>query len=208
MRGGRGTLGPIVLQEGSATPLALSCSHVIARSGAVLDFGKNIEQPVNDDASSVVGALVDFTKLRSGTLVTFDVAFAALTVPVDPGVLGTTIVPRTASGQEAKAFKEGTKTVLFGQKSQGVRGEVEAFQSTWDIGEMPFVDGPVQFSGLVAYRTRSAKGDSGGLVMSGEPGQESHVLGLHTAGRSDGQMGLFQPIGPILSKFHLKLFTP
>ena len=82
MRGGRGTLGPIVQQEGSTTPLALSCSHVIARSGAVLDFGKKIEQPVNDDASSVVGTLVDFTKLRSGTLVAFDVAFAALDVPV------------------------------------------------------------------------------------------------------------------------------
>jgi hypothetical protein len=208
MRGGRGTVGPIVLQEGDATPLALSCSHVIARSGAIRDFGKEVEQPVGNDASDVVGSLVDFTVLRSGTLVTFDVALAALDVAAEPGVLGTTIVPRTVSTKDAKSFKEGTKTVLFGQVTRGARGEVEAFQSTWDIAEVPFVDGLVQFSGLVAYKTKSAKGDSGALVMSGEPGEEAHVLGLHTAGRSDGAMGLFQPIGPILSKFHLQLFTP
>ena len=73
---------------------------------------------------------------------------------------------------------------------------------------MPFVAGHVEFSGLVAYKTRSAKGDSGGLVMSGEPGEQSTVIGIHTAGRSDGKMGLFQPIGPIMAKFGLELPLP
>jgi hypothetical protein len=67
------------------------------------------------------------------------------------------------------------------------------------------VNGHVEFSGLVAYETRSAKGDSGGPVMSRQPGEEGVVLGLHTAGRSDGKLGLFQPIGPIMKRFNLVL---
>ena len=207
MRGGKGTLGPIVLQGAGTTPLALSCSHVLARSGTIEDFGKGIEQPVGDNDFDVVGTLVDFTKLRPNTLATADVAIATLSVEANPAILGTSIVPLAASSTLAKDFKVGTKTVLFGQVTNGARGEVEAFESTFDIGEMPFVNGRVEFSGLVAYKTRSAKGDSGAVVMSGEPGEQSLVLGIHTAGRSDGQMGLFQPISTIFSRFDLKLFT-
>jgi hypothetical protein len=206
-RGGRGTLGPVVRRIGSTKPLALSCSHVIARSGVLEDFGKRIEQPVSEEVTDVVGNLIEFSILRSGTLVTSDVALATLSVDADPTVLGSTIVPDAASILAAKDFEIGARTVLFGQVTDGARGEVEAFEATWDIDEMPFVNGPVEFSGLVAYSTRSAKGDSGGLVMSGEPGEESLILGLHTAGRSDGRMGLFQPIGPIMSRLDLELAT-
>jgi len=207
MRGGRGTLGPIVQKIGDTRPLALSCSHVIARSGAIEDFGRKIEQPAGDNISDIVGSLVEFSVLRSGTLVTADVALAALSVDADPAVLGSTIVPAAASAGSATEFEVGMRTVLFGQVSNGARGEVEAFESTWDIDEMPFVNGRVEFSGLVAYRTRCAKGDSGGLVMSGKTGEESLVHGIHTAGRADGRMGLFQPIGPILTRFDLRLLA-
>jgi hypothetical protein len=44
-------------------------------------------------------------------------------------------------------------------------------------------------------------------LMSGRVGEESLVHGLHTAGRVDGRMGLFQPIGPILSRFDLTLIS-
>ncbi len=205
MRGGRGTLGPIVQKIGKTQPLGLSCSHVIARSGAIDDFGRKIEQPVGDNISDIVGSLVEFTVLRSGTLVTADVALAALSVEAIPAILGSTIVPGAFSSKRAKEFEVGTKTVLFGSVTNGARGEVEAFESTWDIDEMPFVNGRVEFAGLVAYRTRCARGDSGGLVMSGKQGEESLVHGIHTAGRADGRMGLFQPIGPILTRFNLRL---
>jgi hypothetical protein len=207
IRGGRGTLGPLVRKEGGTSVLALSCSHVLARSGNVADFGKQIEQPVGDEVTDVVGTLTDFSVIRSGVIVTADVALAILSVPTNPAVIGSGIVPDAFSMKKAAEFDEGTRTVLLGQVTNGARGEVVAFASTWDIDEMPFVNGLVQFSGLVAYRTRCAKGDSGGLVMSGKAGEESTILGLHTAGRSDGQMGLFQPIGPIMSRFKLRLVT-
>jgi hypothetical protein len=207
VRGGRGTLGPIVVQGAGTRPLALSCSHVIARSGRIEEFGKQIEQPVGDNAGDVVGSLVDFTVLRSRTLTTADVAFAALSVEANASVLGLGVAPGSASDNQAKDFPVGMKTVLFGSVTNGVRGEVDVFEATFDIAEMPFVTGPVHFSGLVAYKTRCAKGDSGGLVMSGEPGNKALVLGMHTAGRTDGRLGLFQPIGPILSRFDLRLFA-
>jgi hypothetical protein len=207
MRGGRGTLGPIVRRVGDTKPLALSCSHVIARSGVIEDFGRKIEQPAGGDGMDVIGSLVDFTVIRTGTLVTADVALAALSVEATPAVLGSTLVPGAVSARTAKEFDVGTRTVLFGHVTNGARGEVEAFESTWEIDEMPFVNGRVEFSGLVAYRTRCARGDSGGLVMSGRVGEESLVHGLHTAGRVDGRMGLFQPIGPILSRFDLRLIS-
>ena len=204
-RGGLGTLGLIVRKIGTPSPLALSCSHVMARSGALADFGKSIQQPAGA-AGETIGTLTDdFSVLRSGVLATFDIALARLSFPAVTGILGSTVVPTTISPKTAKDFKPGTRTVLLGAISSEAKGSIAAFSSTFDIAEMPFVTGHVEFSGLVAYETRSAKGDSGGVVMSGEPGEESVVLGIHTAGRSDGKMGLFQPIGPIMSKFGLEL---
>jgi hypothetical protein len=207
-RGGLGTLGLIVRKIGTTAPdLALSCSHVLARSGALADFGKSIEQPVKGSPETVGTLTEDFSTLRSGTLATFDVALARLTVPAATGIAGSTVVPRTFSPKTARDFTPGEKTVLFGGVSGQVRGKIAAFASTFDIAEMPFVTGHVEFSGLVAYETRSDRGDSGSVVMSGQPGEESVVLGIHTAGRTDGKMGLFQPIGPIMSKFGLELMT-
>jgi hypothetical protein len=206
-RGGLGTLGLIVRKQGTATPLALSCSHVIARSGALVDFGKSVHQPVGDIGETIGTLTDDFSKLRSGTLATSDVALARLDVPVSTGIVGSTVVPRTFAPEAAKDFVVGRKTLLFGSRTQQARGRVVAFESTWDIAEMPFVTGHVEFSGLVAYETASVKGDSGGVVMSGQAGEESLVLGIHTAGRSDGKLGLFQPIGPIMSRLGLELVS-
>jgi len=205
LRGGLGTLGLIVRKIGTTQALALSCSHVIARSGDLVGFGRSVEQPAGA-AGETVGTLTgDFSTLRSGTLATFDVALAALSAPAAAGIVGSTVVPQTFSTMAAGEFTPGRRTVLFGATSGAVPGKIAASPATFDIAEMPFVTGHVEFSGLVAYETRSAKGDSGGLVMSGEPGEESMVLGIHTAGRSDGQMGLFQPVGPIMKKFDLEL---
>jgi hypothetical protein len=205
LRGGLGTLGLVVRKIGTTSPLALSCSHVIARSGDVAGFGRSVEQPAGASGETVGTLTDDFSKLRSDTLATFDVALATLSAPVATGIVGSAVVPRTFSTMAAGDFVPRRRTVLFGATSGPVPGKIAASPATFDIAEMPFVTGHVEFSGLVAYETRSAKGDSGGLVMSGEPGEESMVLGIHTAGRSDGQMGLFQPIGPIMKKFGLEL---
>jgi hypothetical protein len=209
VRGGRGTLGPIVQKVGGSTVLALSCSHVLARSGNIEDVGRKIEQPVSENVADAVGTLTEFTVIRAGSLVTADVALAALSVPAASRVLGSTVIPATFSPREAKDFGAiaGAKTVLFGSVTRGAQGDIEAFEATLTIDEMPFVNGPVQLSRVVTYNTSCAKGDSGGLVMSGQAGEKSMILGIHTAGRSDGQMGVFQPIGPIMSRFNLALVT-
>lgn len=204
-RGGLGTLGLVVRKIGTTSPLALSCSHVIARSGALADFGRNIEQPVGEFGQTIGRLTDDFSTLRSDALATADVALARVNVDTATGIVGSTVVPRTISPHAAKDFTIGRKTVLFGGVTAEARGTIAAFESTWDIAEVPFVTGHVEFSGLVAYETRSVKGDSGGVVMSGQPEEDSLVLGIHTAGRSDGKLGLFQPIGPIMRRFGLEL---
>ncbi|HET7217930.1 MAG TPA: hypothetical protein VFJ02_07770 [Vicinamibacterales bacterium] len=206
-RGGLGTLGLIVRKVGTAPALALSCSHVIARSGALADFGRSVEQPTGDLGETVGTLTDDFSTLRSGSLATADVALARLNIAVATGIVGSTVVPRAFAREAAGDFIVGRKTILFGGVTNQARGRIAAFESTWDIAEMPFVTGHVEFTGLVAYETRSAKGDSGGVVMSGQAGEEDVVIGIHTAGRSDGKLGLFQPIGPIMSRLGLELMT-
>lgn len=44
-------------------------------------------------------------------------------------------------------------------------------------------------------------------VMSGNPGEEGVVFGIHPAGREDGKLGLFQPIGPTMKRPKLELAT-
>lgn len=210
VRGGRGTLGPIVQKVGGSTVLALSCSHVLARSGNIEDVGRQIEQPASEGVTDVVGTLTEFSIIRAGSLMTADVALAKLSVPAEPRVFGSNVVPATFSPREAKDYADmaGARTILFGTMNRGAEGDIEAFEATFTIDEIPFVNGAVRFSGLVTYNTRCEKGDSGGLVMSGESGEGSMILGIHTAGRSDGQMGVFQPIGPIMSRLNLALVTP
>jgi len=205
LRGGRGTLGLIVRKIGQATPLVLSCSHVLARSGAIDGFGRSVEQPTGD-AGEVVGVLTDdFSRLRSTTLATDDVALAQVSAGTQPGLLDSGVVPARFDPRLAKELNVGEPTTLHGLVSSGATGRVAAFESTWDIAEMPFVNGHVEFSGLVGYETRSEKGDSGGVVMSGVEGTRDLVLGIHTAGRSDGQLGLFQPIGPVFKRLGIEL---
>jgi hypothetical protein len=94
------------------------------------------------------------------------------------------------------------RTVLNGLTTADAHGHVIAHEAMFTIGEMPFVNGEVPFTGLVAYHTRCGRGDSGAAVME-EGG--SQVLGIHTAGIADESFGLFQPIGPILARLKLEL---
>jgi hypothetical protein len=211
VRGGVGTLGLIVRRRGTAETLALSCSHVLARSGRLADGETGIEQPVVDDddqPDEVVGALVDhgFSTLRSGSTARndADVAIATLTAGASPALLATGQTPLRASVLRADQFTRGMRTVMSGIVTQSAHGRVIGHEAVFTIDQMPFVNGVVPFSGLVAYETRCARGDSGAAVMKdGEP----EVLGIHTAGVSEDRFGLFQPIGPILDRFGLELVT-
>jgi hypothetical protein len=208
-RGGRGTLGPIVRRVGRNEKLALSCSHVLALSGRLFEGILDIEQPVtdgSDNTDDLVGKLLDgFSVLRSGPSATNrdDVAMATLTVTAAPALLATGVAPLTASS--LSRFPVGTRTRLQGAVTQDAPGRVLAHGATFTIGEMPFVNGEVPFTGLIAYETRCARGDSGAAVM--QDGTRE-VLGLHTAGIAEERFGLFQPIGPILQRLGLELVVP
>jgi hypothetical protein len=207
-RGGRGTLGPIVRRIGRNERLALSCSHVLALSGRLFEGILDIEQPVmdgSDNTNDLVGTLVEgFSVLRGGTsaINSHDVAMATLTATADPAVLATGVTPLTAS--PLSRFTVGTRTRLQGAVTPDALGRVLAHGATFTIGEMPFVNGVVPFTGLIAYETRCARGDSGAAVM--QDGTQE-LLGLHTAGISEERFGLFQPIGPILERLGLELIV-
>jgi hypothetical protein len=205
-RGGRGTLGPIVRRIGRNEKLALSCSHVLALSGRLFDGIVDIEQPVtdgSDNTNDLVGRVLDgFSVLKSGSSASNrdDVAIAKLSVTADPALLTTGTTPLTAS--TLSRFPVGTRTRLQGVVTTDAPGRVLAHGATFTIGEMPFVNGEVPFTGLIAYETRCARGDSGAAVM--QDGTQE-VLGLHTAGIAEERFGLFQPIGPILARLGLEL---
>lgn len=208
-RGGRGTLGPIVRRIGRDEKLALSCSHVLALAGRLFDGILDIEQPVtdgSDNTNDLVGTLLDgFSVLKSGPSASNrdDVAIATLTAAADSLLLVTGQAPLTAS--TLTHFPVGTRTRLHGAVTENAPGRVLAHGATFTIGEMPFVNGEVPFTGLIAYETRCARGDSGAAVM--EDGTQE-VLGIHTAGIAEERFGLFQPIGPIFERLGLELVVP
>ncbi len=208
-RGGRGTLGPLVRRIGRDEKLALSCSHVLALAGRLFDGILDIEQPVTDgqdNTNDLVGSLLDgFSVLKSGPSARNrdDVAIATLTTAADSLLLATGRAPLTAS--TLTRFPVGTRTRLHGAVTEDAPGRVLAHGATFTIGEMPFVNGEVPFTGLIAYETRCARGDSGAAVM--EDGTQE-VLGIHTAGIAEERFGLFQPIGPILTRLGLELVIP
>lgn len=205
-RGGRGTLGPIVRRIGRDEKLALSCSHVLALSGRLFDGIRDIEQPVTDgtdNTDDLVALLLEgYSVLRSGPSASNrdDIALAALTAAADSRLLATGVAPLTAS--PLTRFPVGTRTRLHGAVTDNAPGRVLAHGATFTIGEMPFVNGDVPFTGLIAYETRCARGDSGAAVL--EDGTQT-VLGIHTAGIAEERFGLFQPIAPTLERFGLEL---
>lgn len=197
-RGIEGTLGVFVQKRGSADRFLLSCSHVLALSGAGR-VGDPIEQPlvVNEDLDHVVGPLSSgFTVLDANAINSEDFALARVDVSILTTPLGAAIAPARVSPLDASQFEQGTLTVLRGAASNGAVGSVRSSAST-------FVLGGFTFAGLVLYRSTCHAGDSGAAVVSGD--DESTLLGIHVGGNTQQRMGLFQPAGPLFARHGLTL---
>jgi hypothetical protein len=201
-----GTLGLLVRRTGESKVLALSCSHVLARSGYDVAIGDEIEQPIEpseNPAVNQIGSLDSFSTIVPGHFANSeDFALAALSVEAAPEMIDTGLAVGSYLSLSASQFKVGTHTLRNGAGT-GVRtGRVKAFQSTWTI-QMPFV-GTTTFKEVVAYDTVCGEGDSGAAVLD-ESG--TVALGLHFAGSPPDKLGLFLPIGSILEDHGLEIFS-
>lgn len=206
-RGVCGSLGLLVRKKGNSDPLALGCSHILARSGDA-STGDPIEQPFTgapDTASDRIGALSgDFSSISGASTVnTEDMALATIDVSWIPQMVDTGIMIDSYSPLGAPNFQVGTPTVRNGVGTQSQTGQVSTYRSTWTINDFPFV-GTATFAGLVSYTTVCGLGDSGAAVLMDGTTQ---VLGIHIAGSSESGLGLFYPIGPILEGHDLELVT-
>jgi hypothetical protein len=201
----RGTVGLIVRRVGQPeVKLALSCSHVLARSGYDVQINDEVDQPLAP--ANQVGTLDSFSTIfPKNTKNTEDFALAALTVAATPALLGSGTVIQSASQLTAAQFKPGWKTQRSSLVGSGLNraGTIRAFQSTWTVDHMPFVGSSI-FADVVAYDTPNAEGDSGAAVLNAAG---TEVWGIHFAGSPSDKLGLFLPIGPILQKHHLELVT-
>jgi hypothetical protein len=202
--GEEGTLGLIVTQNGRPDPLILSCSHVLARSGLAGE-GDVIEQPLG--AAGITDAVAEltsvFTTLSTAGVNTEDIALARIldVIPRSNILLQSNAAVTSVSPLRADQFTAGTPTRLLGLMSPDARGNTITSESSFRVRDMPGV-GDVRFTGLVAYRTECAGGDSGALVVSEDA---TTALGLHLAGTPTG-LGLFLPLGPVFENHGLALF--
>lgn len=201
--GEEGTFGLFVRRIGRDEALVLSCSHVLARSG-LGQAGDIIEQPLGGAAvTDPVATLTDvFSTITPFGVNTEDIALARIdaTVARSPAALPSGVPIAAVSPLRAHEFPRLTPTRLFGAVSPDARGRTVTSEATFRVRDLPGV-GDATFSGLVAYATESAGGDSGGVVVS-EDGLTA--LGLHIGGAPSG-IGVFQPLGPIFAAHGLEL---
>jgi hypothetical protein len=204
--GDRGTLGLLVRKSGSPQVLALSCSHVLARSGVGSSAGDLVEHPLDVFADPEVnrfGLLTDdFTRLNAGSDISEDMALASVAVNWLPALLDTAVVVLSVADSRP-GFQSGTTTLLNGIRTKEAHGEI--INGTWSgtIHDVPFA-GDVDFTNLVSYRTDCQPGDSGAAVM--QDGEQS-ALGLHVGGSPQDKIGVFMPLWPLFDRLKLKLVT-
>jgi hypothetical protein len=205
VRGLPGTLALLVRRKddpGGAV-LGLSCSHVVACSGVGVQAGDPVEQPFaeGDAPGEVVGILEGFTRLRAYNVE--DVGLFRVEVDWAAGFVQGRAQPTAAASWRAEDFPPDTPTALLGSTSASPRpGSVLARTTTWTVTGLPFFRGDAVFEGVVAYRTACRAGDSGGAVLLG--GRRT-VIGMHLAGIPELELGLLQPIAPILARHGLTL---
>jgi hypothetical protein len=201
--GEEGTFGLFVRRVGQNEPLVLSCSHVLARSG-LASPDDVVEQPLGGAAiTDPVAKLTDvFSVLSTSSVNTEDIALAR----IDDGIK-TNLLPlpsdtpiTSVSDLRAHQFAAGIPTRLLGLTTPDGRGATLTSEASFRVRELPGV-GDVTFSGLVAYVTPCAGGDSGAVVVTDDG---ATALGLHIGGTPTG-LGVFLPLGPVFSTHGLEL---
>ena len=205
-RGGPGSLGPIVRKIGSAAPLFMGCSHVIARGGlaAALD---PIEQPADSDGApgpNVVGRLTnEFSRLNPRAVNTHDVALAQMKpgLPVLSAFLGGARPTGVAQLEAADLANLGAVSLTrFGAQTGVQPGVLEGPRAAVPLAVPALGPAPIVFGKVGLYRTHSEPGDSGAPIVRASTGE---LFGIHI-GRI-GDFGVFFPVKPILRQFGLEL---
>lgn len=206
-RGEPGTLAVLVRKAGSSQILALSCSHVLARSGVNVQEGDLVEHPFSivmpDPRTNEFGRLTkSFVTFSPGQVASQDYALATIDVPpiaaqADTGILVDTVL------NPAGGFQIGTPTLMNGVITKQAHGTVANSNWSGTIENFPFV-GDLDFENLIAYDTACSAGDSGAAVL--QDGTTS-IMGIHVGGSSQDQFGLFMPISPVMHDLGLSLYT-
>jgi len=208
--GTKGTLGLIVKRRGTAQPLLLSCSHVLALAGRVdpLDIHMNaIEQPADFDAEvgpNRVGKLSDsFTRIVPGSMNRVDAALAVVEAQEVstsiPEIGAPTGVSQLLDNNPSRV--SGVAVMRYGAATEFQLGVIRSVEATFPI-RYPILGDRVAFlQGMVLYRTTCAPGDSGSAVLDA---QNREVMGLHVAGV--GNFGLFTPIQVVFDELDVELF--
>lgn len=203
-QGDPGTLALLVRQGTGEDVLALSCSHVLARSGVGAGAGDFVEHPVlytSQYEQNEFGRLTDtFTRLNSYDTFEEDIALAKVDVPFSAAMASNGTVVRSIY-DSTPGFASTIRTSLQGSQNPDSPGSI--LSSNWSglVQDMPFV-GTVKFENLVMYSTASKVGDSGAAVL--QQGT-STVLGLHVAGSTSDGVGLFIPLWPVFQRLQLRL---
>lgn len=207
-RGSSGSVGLIVRRIGTAQPLLLSCSHVLALAGRA-QAGDPIEQPADRDqviGPNRVGMLTPwFTRITPGNFINdVDAALATL----DPGQAASASIldignPSGVSNLLPNALS--TLSTIHLQRSGAATGKqsgfITAVQALAPIRISVLGDRVATFRQLVIYRTRCSPGDSGAAVIDA---RNNTVVGIHVAG--NGDIGAFIPIQPVLNSLGAELF--
>lgn len=202
-----GTLGLLARGTASGNVFALGCSHVLARSGVQANPGDFVEHPplfarTQLDQNEFGKLTRTFTELNSTDTFEEDFALAVVDVPFKIALAGSGVVVDSIA-DAGQGFEVGLGTSIQGFRTNGAPGKVINPQWSGQVQEVPFV-GTVNFSNLVPYSTMCAPGDSGAAVL--QLGT-STVLGLHVAGSSDDQFGLFMPLFQIFKSLDLNLLA-
>jgi hypothetical protein len=206
-RGSTGTAGLIVKRVGTAAPLILSCSHVLALGGRA-NAGDPIEQPVHFNGTvntNRVGTLTPFfTTLDPSVINDVDAAVATLDqgITADPAILDLAAPTGISDPFDPLAPNLAAIPLVRSGATTGKQmGSIAGLRAKVKI-QMPVLGGQVVvFRSMVLYNTHSEGGDSGAAVLDA---RDNSVVGLHVAG--DGGLGTYLPIRQVLDALGVELF--
>jgi hypothetical protein len=187
-----GTFGCVVHKDGQR--FLLSCSHVVAMSGAA-NIGDLILQPnVSDPGNNIIGRLAEFVPFDFSSF-PGDQVDAGLVSPTNDSLIQETFIDGT-NAHESRSPLEGMQVQLIGFVSGHTLGQVV---DTFFRFTMTYPTGSVAFSDQILCTKMSAEGDSGSLLMD----MENHAVGLLIGGSFNSSV--CNPIRSILRKLDVEI---
>jgi hypothetical protein len=208
--GGSGTLGCVVIDNGTGQKLGLSCAHVVAPDGAA-DVGQTPGEVVYYPSFDNAQLLDVLGSARFGKLVRVaspgfspeDAAGnvdAAVFAPDDTAWIDAKLADLNSAPRGVRRLVPiGLAVQKVGAVTQRTHGVV---QTVTLAPKIPYADGEVaQFIDHIGISTFAEAGDSGSLVLD----ETGRAVGLHIGG-FDG-MSVCTPLGRVLAAVDCKLAT-